>query len=61
MAMLLLEQIKTALLDTPSLGTVTVAAADLDLMLHFTAAKFKVHRLQAAPLHLGRISIPGEP
>ncbi|CCO37891.1 Retrotransposable element Tf2 155 kDa protein type 3 [Rhizoctonia solani AG-1 IB] len=52
----LLEQIKEALQDDPSLDTVIAAAADPDSMPHSVAAKFKDYTLQdGLLLYQGRI------
>ncbi|CCO33420.1 Retrotransposable element Tf2 155 kDa protein type 3 [Rhizoctonia solani AG-1 IB] len=59
---LLLEQIKEALQDDPSLDTVMAAAADPDSMLRSIAAKFKDYTLQdGLLLYQGRIVVPDEP
>ncbi|CCO37111.1 Retrotransposable element Tf2 155 kDa protein type 3 [Rhizoctonia solani AG-1 IB] len=59
---LLLEQIKEALQDNPSLDTMMAAAADPDSMPHSIAAKFKDYTLQDSHLlYQGRIVIPDEP
>ncbi|CCO34032.1 Retrotransposable element Tf2 155 kDa protein type 1 [Rhizoctonia solani AG-1 IB] len=59
---LLLKQIKEALQDDPSLGTVITAAADPDSMLHSVAAKLKDYTLQdSLLLYQGRIVVPDEP
>ncbi|CCO33777.1 Retrotransposable element Tf2 155 kDa protein type 3 [Rhizoctonia solani AG-1 IB] len=58
----LLEQIKEALQDDPSLDTVMAAAADPDSMPHSIAAKFKDYTLQdGLLLYQGRIVVPDEP
>ncbi|CCO34445.1 Retrotransposable element Tf2 155 kDa protein type 1 [Rhizoctonia solani AG-1 IB] len=58
----LLEQIKEALQDDPSLDTVIAAAADPDSMPHSVAAKFKDYTLQdGLLLYQGRIVVPDEP
>ncbi|CCO36973.1 Retrotransposable element Tf2 155 kDa protein type 2 [Rhizoctonia solani AG-1 IB] len=58
----LLEQIKEALQDNPSLDTVMAAAADPDSMPHSIAAKFKDYTLQnGLLLYQGRIVVPDEP
>ncbi|CCO34909.1 Retrotransposable element Tf2 155 kDa protein type 2 [Rhizoctonia solani AG-1 IB] len=58
---LLLEQIKEALQDSPSLDTVMAAAADPDSMPHSIAAKFKNYTLQdSLLLYQGRIVVPDE-
>ncbi|CCO34604.1 Retrotransposable element Tf2 155 kDa protein type 1 [Rhizoctonia solani AG-1 IB] len=58
----LLEQIKEALQDDPSLDTVLAAAADPDSMPHSVAAKFKDYTLQdRLLLYQGRIVVPDEP
>ncbi|CCO34607.1 Retrotransposable element Tf2 155 kDa protein type 3 [Rhizoctonia solani AG-1 IB] len=57
-----LEQIKEALQDDPSLDTVIAAAADPDSMPHSVAAKFKDYTLQdGLLLYQGRIVVPDEP
>ncbi|CCO34997.1 Retrotransposable element Tf2 155 kDa protein type 2 [Rhizoctonia solani AG-1 IB] len=59
---LLLEQIKEALQDDPSLDTVIAAAAHPDSMPHSIAAKFKDYTLQdSLLLYQGRIVVPDEP
>ncbi|CEL56625.1 hypothetical protein RSOLAG1IB_07950 [Rhizoctonia solani AG-1 IB] len=58
----LVEQIKEALQDDPSLDTVMAAATDPDSMPHSIAAKFKDYMLQdSLLLYQGRIVVPDEP
>jgi hypothetical protein len=58
----LLEQIKEALQDNPSLDTMLAAAADPDSMPHSIAAKFKDYMLQdSLLLYQGRIVVPDKP
>ncbi|CEL56343.1 Retrotransposable element Tf2 155 kDa protein type 2 OS=Schizosaccharomyces pombe (strain 972 / ATCC 24843) GN=Tf2-7 PE=4 SV=1 [Rhizoctonia solani AG-1 IB] len=58
----LLEQIKEALQDDPSLDTMMAAAADPDSTLHSIAAKFKDYTLQdSLLLYQRRIVVPDKP
>ncbi|CCO34989.1 hypothetical protein RSOLAG1IB_12318 [Rhizoctonia solani AG-1 IB] len=58
----LLEQIKKAMQDDPSLDTVIAAAADPGSMPHSIAAKFKDYTLQdSLLLYQGRIVVPDKP